>query len=281
MHLFYSVSSFQFIAHNPAAQALVEKLRRDILVNHTLNSRAQELVAHLKPFGVELKRNAVKSGDRRSLRGRVKAPDRGHGSSDSSKSAQFADQDNGKSTSEPNSGRPCVCVGVRTIESHTASIEILVRSMLTDHMRAVAQGEAPPPVGMHVFIMDTEDKSPDFAAKLVDIVVRLNNEVKDDVVHVVRDNDAPKRQHPNPFYGYDSTDQLLRLMLGLPQCKWIMFTNGDNMYNGAWFESIQPSLINPAVDVIGWDFVTHHSRHGSGQQVIRVALVRKFVDLGR
>lgn len=68
----------------------------------------------------------------------------------------------------------------------------------------------------------------------------------------------------------------------LPSCEWIMFTNGDNMYNSAWFNTIAPLATSDFYDIIGWDFITHHPRgpkNDTPNQPINVALERGFVDL--
>ena len=65
----------------------------------------------------------------------------------------------------------------------------------------------------------------------------------------------------------------------LPTCEWVMFSNGDNMYNAAWFNTVAPLALSDAYDVLGWDFVTHHPRNGTNNTPIRVAFERKFVDL--
>lgn len=96
--------------------------------------------------------------------------------------------------------------------------------------------------------------------------------------------------------------------------EWIMFTNGDNMYNKMWFDIVASNILTSKYKLIGWDFITHHMRpiesrddvnyaHDrvlasdsidarqqyvqeafqqrlSGQQQIRVALRRRYVDLG-
>jgi len=51
-------------------------------------------------------------------------------------------------------------------------------------------------------------------------------------------------------------------MLLRPQCLngWIMFTNGDNMYNSMWFDSVASHIVHNIVDLVAWDFVTHHER---------------------
>jgi hypothetical protein len=88
--------------------------------------------------------------------------------------------------------------------------------------------------------------------------------------------------HANILYGYDATDFMLNEMLSQPYCEWIMFTNGDNFYNKAWFSTVVPATYSPknAVKIIGWDFVTHHLRDGQSNSVVRVKIERKFVDLG-
>jgi hypothetical protein len=46
----------------------------------------------------------------------------------------------------------------------------------------------------------------------------------------------------------------------LSNCEWVMFTNGDNMYNAAWFDMVAPLALSNSYDIIGWDFITHHLR---------------------
>lgn len=68
----------------------------------------------------------------------------------------------------------------------------------------------------------------------------------------------------------------------LSSCEWLMFTNGDNMYNAAWFKTVTPLALSDKYDVIGWDFITHHPRgpkNDTPNQRINVALERGFVDL--
>lgn len=52
------------------------------------------------------------------------------------------------------------------------------------------------------------------------------------------------------------------------------------MYNGAWYDQIQPLIVNPEANVIAWDFISHHPRGGVTEQKITVELKRKFIDLG-
>ncbi len=155
----------------------------------------------------------------------------------------------------------------------------------------------------------------------------------------------------NKLYGYDDTDRLLELMLSMkecgnsgetatpttptssvilndtmkmnsfqiPSCEWVMFTNGDNMYNSAWLNTIgsyataeesheEPYVkiekvkdsktkemkdvvisnttrlvIDNAYDIIGWDFITHHPRgdkNDTPNQPIRISFERGYLDLG-
>jgi hypothetical protein len=60
-----------------------------------------------------------------------------------------------------------------------------------------------------------------------------------------------------------------------------MFTNGDNMYNKAWFGTVAPiASERTELSLIAWDFVTHHVRNGLANSVISVNIARKFIDLG-
>ena len=87
-------------------------------------------------------------------------------------------------------------------------------------------------------------------------------------VHVMYNANAPLRVYKNPFYGYDTSDMLLRYVTSQPECEWIMFTNGDNFYNSAWFNQIVRRILrDDTIDIVAWDFVTHHPREGKKQQV--------------
>ena len=61
-----------------------------------------------------------------------------------------------------------------------------------------------------------------------------------------------------------------------------MLTNGDNMYNSAWFDVIAPVALEAATNLIGWDFVTHHPRghEDTRETTISISLERGKVDLG-
>ena len=142
-------------------------------------------------------------------------------------------------------------------------------------------------------------------------------------IFLVTDNLATNQRFQNPFYGYDSTDFLLNHMLSASsapssatdatgpcpfldrncstyfsrlhaqrdhstefKCDWIMMTNGDNIYNAAWFDTVSPYMLAAPTskaehsNAIGWDFVTHHSRDSASHQYIPIAFKRGFVDLG-
>ena len=93
----------------------------------------------------------------------------------------------------------------------------------------------------------------------------------------------------NQFFGYDDTDELVAYMLSLSECRqgWVMLTNGDNLYNGAWLSTVAPLIRDKKLSMVAWDFITHHSRSAlqepkqlSTEQLVRVAFRRGFVDLG-
>ena len=86
------------------------------------------------------------------------------------------------------------------------------------------------------------------------------------------------------YYGYEATDLLLKYLVNDPErCEWVMITNGDNAYNRAFYSALEPSLIDPNLAMIAFDFVTHHPRGDnleSYQQVVKVKLKRAYIDLG-
>jgi hypothetical protein len=123
---------------------------------------------------------------------------------------------------------------------------------------------------------------------------RTNSEYGVKIAHVLSDGaqsgpqpGGAQRVFRNPFYGYDSTDLLVAHMLALneqgPSCEWVLLTNGDNTYNAAWFGTVAPRLLDPSLEAVAWDYVTHHKRGkqlDTTETAVTVALRRGFVDLG-
>eukprot|EP00981_Chlorochromonas_danica_P008711 scaffold2295_cov161-Ochromonas_danica.AAC.1 len=61
-----------------------------------------------------------------------------------------------------------------------------------------------------------------------------------------------------------------------------MFTNGDNMYHATWFDKVAPAMLDKQLEIIGWDFITHHPRGPQNDipsRHISMELKRGFVDL--
>jgi len=145
-------------------------------------------------------------------------------------------------------------------------------------------------LNLKFYITLTENPSPEFSESVFSMIDRTNRDLGSDKAFLVWDAAAPTRQGSNFFYGYDSTDDLVEYMLEQPECLngWLLFTNGDNIYNSAWFDTISSHASNPAVEMIAWDFVTHHLRPNGRpphmqqlrEQTITVATKRGFIDLG-
>lgn len=181
-----------------------------------------------------------------------------------------------------------ICVGIRTYADHFKWIEVLIRNLLAQHNASRFKSN----ISIKLFLVDTEMKSSSYQAYLQGLVKVFNEEFIDKYnpkVILLVDNmqSTDESRKANPFYGYDATDMLLEFMTksefaSKSPCDWIMFTNGDNVYNSAWLDTISPMILNPKADynAIAWDFVTHHARSGEKQQLIKVVMKRKFVDLG-
>ena len=95
-------------------------------------------------------------------------------------------------------------------------------------------------------------------------------------------------------YGYEATDHMLQAILHwnnetkmtgnekLTQtfCEYLLFTNSDNIYNKAYFETVI-SKMNEKIDLIGTTYVTHHTKGLSPRNmVIKPKFVRSRIDLG-
>lgn len=250
-----------YLSNDDIRVKLIQELSQLVMKEHSYAKRGEEFSTALSEFGIQLKcRKETEQGV--SMKNTVLdlAPIR------------------------------AICIGVRTYESHRSWLEILLRSLVAQHSKS----EFAAKLDLQIFISDTErntafvpNNSPNvapftFSHMLEEIVNRVNRDLNPDrspQVHVVWDVNAPKRIYKNPFYGYDETDNLVDFMANLPQCEWMMMTNGDNAYNSAWFNAVAPLANDKTIDLIGWDFITHHKRNGHGQQHIRVSMKRGFVDL--
>lgn len=228
----------------------------------------------------------------------MKAADENHLNSD------YSDGDDGKTQKVwDRTKRSSVCVGIRTVYSQRRWVEILLLSLL-------AQYEASPfsyNINFHIFVIDTEHSTA-FQTLLLGLAAKLNEEYRKKYVHIVSERYSTRRSYQNPFYGYDSTDLLLPKMIEEyrtsidkddknyenshsntsansaatnTNCEWILLTNGDNMYNSALLDTIAPHLLNKEVEIIAWDFITHHLRKDIPNTPTTVAWKRKYIDLGK
>eukprot|EP01038_Epipyxis_sp_PR26KG_P010841 gene10841-14552_t len=213
-----------------------------------------------------------------------------------------------------------LCIGIRTIEAQAPWLQILTWSLIAQYTSSIYHNF----INFRIYIINTESTTPSFHNILTSLAENINHDNNQRLVFIVNDHKAPQRLHKNPFYGYDSTDILTSFMLQeyqqavyheailnqqqsknkyysksyytnsynhhqKPPCEWILLTNGDNLYNSAWFDTIASQLLNNNIDIIGFDFVTHHSRsrtrnksskNNNPNQPIRAQFRRGYIDLG-
>ena len=250
-----------YLSNDDIRKKLTQELSQLVVNEHSYAKRGEEFSNALSDFGIQLEHRLAMNG----------------GTPVNGSDLHFVPS-------------KAICIGVRTYDSHRSWLEILLRSLVAQHSKSTFAAE----LDLQIFISDTErntafvpNSSPNaapftFSHMLEEIVNRVNRDLNPDrspQVHVVWDVNAPRRVYKNPFYGYDETDSLVNFMANLPQCEWMMMTNGDNAYNSAWFDAVAPLANDKSIDLIGWDFITHHKRNGHGQQHIRVSMNRGFVDL--
>lgn len=262
-----------YLTNNAERESLTEELSKFVRVEHSYQRRGEEFANSLINLGITLEKHSIEK------KGRI------------TKDSGIASQkDNNLNVSSHSAPMRSICIGVRTYESHKAWLEILLRSLVAQHSKSPFSES----LDLQIFIADTErntiflpsSSTPSsrftFSHALEEIVNRVNkdlNPLRSPQAHVVWDVNSPKRTYKNPFYGYDETDNLVDFMANLPQCEWMMMTNGDNSYNSAWFDAVAPLANDKSIHLIGWDFITHHKRNGDGQQHIRISMERGFVDL--
>ena len=85
---------------------------------------------------------------------------------------------------------------------------------------------------------------------------------------------------PPFYYGYPESDTLLALLAAKDSdCTWITLTNGDNTVNRHWLRTLAPHLANTSIDLLAYDFISHHPR-GERHTNIRVEPAKRGrVDL--
>lgn len=234
---------------------------------------------------------------------------------------------NNKSTESLPEDIHSLCVGIRTAHLQSEWLPVLIRSMIVQHQKSAYKKS----LALQFFVVDTEANT-EYTKFLIELADEYNDRHQFPYVQVVVGvQTAVDNSKPIGVYGYDDTDRLLNVMLSMkqcltrgsnakpthhgsagqsnssrfqhstafliPSCEWMMFTNGDNMYNSAWFDTIAPLAIaqTPVVDnsnvthyednydIVGWDFITHHPRgpkNDTPHQSITIAIERKFLDLG-
>eukprot|EP00597_Dinobryon_sp_UTEXLB2267_P004149 CAMPEP_0170062350 /NCGR_PEP_ID=MMETSP0019_2-20121128/3606_1 /TAXON_ID=98059 /ORGANISM="Dinobryon sp., Strain UTEXLB2267" /LENGTH=1130 /DNA_ID=CAMNT_0010268469 /DNA_START=454 /DNA_END=3846 /DNA_ORIENTATION=+ len=285
-----------FLSHEQQRLQVVAQLQAIVLSLHTYRTRAFELAGLLIPFNVEL-------GPRLNFSN--------HSLHAASNAKDSTNKANTNSKPKRRHNTSSLCIGVRTMESQWMWLEILVQSLAAQYRLSNLRNR----VLLQLYITCTETVTTTFEWKLRDLADRINALVGGLFLIVFSDPEQPQRHFSNPFYGYDSTDTLLSHLLSKRKlfdlnepwrvdtinrmavndsslllqnpCEWIMFTNGDNLYNSAWFQSVAEVMLHDRYEFVAWDFVTHHTRQQGAhadtmehQQSVRVELKRRFIDLG-
>lgn len=187
------------------------------------------------------------------------------------------------------SGITEICIGIRTVKRQQMDVQLLIESLILQHFRSIHQTD----IHMKLFIVDTEGIGITEWYDIVNVInqksmqiYKVISKLHHRVEVFVIDRDLSAREsnrRQNRLFGYDDTDILTNFLLSQSsfKCNWILHTNGDNMYNAAWLDSVATFIKDPSIDIIGWDFVTHHQREaGQTQQLIPIVLERGHVDLG-
>lgn len=192
-----------------------------------------------------------------------------------------------------------LCICIRTLLRDLLSLALLVKSIVYQYSN-LSDMHA---ISLDIYIINTDDflDAPnDSFFRFIDRVTEEMDVAFDvrvlyaydsllDDMHIRDNSDGENR-----LYGYDYTDLLLEYLHKKSQSMsydWILVTNGDNMYNSHWLETIAPLLSSPQLQLVAWDFISHHPRPVdknlsdnslilAENQRIRIKLVRRYVDLG-
>ena len=251
-----------YLSRSEQRISLVNMLRKQVLTKHTYDNRADELIQYLDRFNFGLgfikSSNNTERSDYRYFPRLSTVPI------------------NYYSTSHLL--RLCICI--RTYSKQAHDLEILIRGLLSQYKGSTYRLN----VALSIYVMDTDDQSIDFQVSNKLLVDKMNAKFANSGsrVYLLIDNLATEHSmQQNVFYGYDYTDLMLSTVLSKQSCDFLMFTNGDNLYNNVWFDTVAPVLLsNQTLNIVAWDFISHHNRNGTRQQPIQVAIERQRVDLG-
>jgi hypothetical protein len=299
----------------PAYREATSALAAEVREKHSYVQRAREFGGYLQTFGVVLTEGAKLQPEQGSMQTRR--------SSD-------------EILAGPRQGDCQICVGIRAMPKHYKNLPILLSNLLLQHgtiktasneLRKGQSGanSSNASLGLHLFVVETQNPRYAMRKELETIVDDVNARygAPGRSAHVFYDPlieahfERQSAEHcspmgkvkknddidqPDQLYGYEETDALLAYLLrrrkdeGALRCDWLLFTNGDNMFNSAWLDAVaaialkEPKrgpglgkLLSP-VQIIAWNFVTHHKRATKRglqpQQVINVDLNKRgFVDL--
>lgn len=262
-------------------QKVTSKMREIILQHHTYTVRSKQFAEHLSKLHVTIqpKSEIMKEVSKTEIIPVADPP-----------KVKALPTLNAKALQAKNAKKSSMCIGIRTMSPQANALELLIKSFLNQYKMSQFKES----IDLKIFIIDTETTTPNFRTFLTTMIDNANTDMQRRIVFFASEKHAPTREKKNPFYGYDSTDFIVSHMLHIYQnsmssrhylhmpstCDWLMLTNGDNMYNSAWFDAIAPYISKPAYDLVGWDFISHHIREGESNQLIRIELKRKYVDLG-
>lgn len=171
--------------------------------------------------------------------------------------------------------RLSVCVLVRTYAEQRYGIGALLSSLVA----AAAQSATENVVVLNVSVFDTNPTNASilFHSYLQRELEHLNvNANRYATFSLMVNLTASIPTYKQNLYGYDATDLALELSLHSGgSCDYYLFTNGDNLYANALFQT-PATLMRQSIDMIAFDFVSHHHHN----KLNSVEFFNSYVDLG-
>jgi hypothetical protein len=135
---------------------------------------------------------------------------------------------------------------------------------LATFLMSMSQNSIPPKI--FLVVTDTSNdksKSINVAQKHVDFVNNFLGYKLSEIVPI--DEKEVKDLNPNykTDFGYAYTDAVINKLLlerEKHKCKYLLITNGDNLYRKQFFDDYLSAEMANQVDMIGFNFITHHAR---------------------
>ena len=214
-----------YLKHEDERLKLVKQIKNIIIKQHTYSIRAQQLNTYLKTINIELKPKKMDKLLFEFYKRNKKNNNNNNYNNENTYISNNYDtisykvninskKDNYYNYNEINNNNnnnniktTSLCIGIRTIEKQFLFLEVLVHSLVIQYEKSKYKNN----IIMKIFIISTENVTEKYKNQLKILTTTINNKFGYLTTFVVFENFT--RKFKNQFYGYDSTDLLLKYFI--------------------------------------------------------------------